>query len=167
MIKKIALMLLLALPLGLIAQDKLGFVKSQEIFRIMPDLADIEKKLADINERNNKELNGMLQELYKKTAEYQETMKGENVTATIKGGRQSEIAQMEERIGKFQQQSSQEFQTSQMELVTALRNKILKATEEVGAENNFTYIFDAEGIAYFSPAAVDVTPLVKKKLGLK
>ena len=50
MIKKIVLLVLLALPVSMIAQDKLGYVNIQEIFQVMPDLSDIEKKIADLNE---------------------------------------------------------------------------------------------------------------------
>ncbi|NLK47952.1 MAG: OmpH family outer membrane protein, partial [Bacteroidales bacterium] len=88
---------------------------------------------------------------------------------TIKTRRQSEIVDLENRISTFQQTASQELQQKQMELVSVLRDKIIKATAEVGEENNYTYIFDlsTQSIAYHSPKAVDVTPLVKKKLGIK
>jgi len=88
---------------------------------------------------------------------------------TIKTRRQGEIADIEKRIGTFQQTANEELQRKQMELVSALREKIIKATSEVGTENNYTYIFDlsTQSIAFHSPKAVDVTPLVKKKLGIK
>ena len=47
--------------------------------------------------------------------------------------------------------------------------KVKKAINEVGSENNYLYIFDlsTQGIIYQSPKSNDVTPLVKKKLALK
>lgn len=88
---------------------------------------------------------------------------------TIKTRRQGEIVDMEKRISTFQQTANEELQRKQMELISALREKILKATNEVGTENNYTYIFDvsSQSIAYRSPKATDVTSLVKKKLGIK
>jgi outer membrane protein len=167
MIKKIVLIVLFALPVSLMAQDKLGFVNIQEIFQVMPDLTEIEKTVADMNEQYKKELDVMYQEYYAKAKEYQDNLN--TMAETIKARRQSEIVDLEKRIGTFQQQANEEMQRKQMELIQALREKILKATGEIGAENNYTYIFDvsSQAIAYRSPKAVDVTPLVKKKLGLK
>ncbi len=167
MIKKIVLVVLFALPVSLMAQDKLGFVNIQEIFQVMPDLTEIEKSIADMNEQYKKELDVMYQEYAAKAKEYQDNLN--TMAETIKARRQSEIVDLEKRIGTFQQQASEEMQRKQMELIQALREKILKATGEVGAESNYTYIFDisSQSIAYRSPKAVDVTPLVKKKLGLK
>lgn len=167
MIKKIVLLVLFALPVSLMAQDKLGFVNIQEIFQVMPDLTEIEKTVADMNEQYKKELDVMYQEYYAKAKEYQDNLN--TMAETIKARRQSEIVDLEKRIGTFQQQANEEMQRKQMELIQALREKILKATGEIGAENNYTYIFDvsSQAIAYRSPKAVDVTPLVKKKLGLK
>ncbi|MDD3195850.1 MAG: OmpH family outer membrane protein [Paludibacter sp.] len=167
MIKKIVLLVLFALPVSMMAQDKLAYVNIQEIFQVMPDLADIEKSMADVNEQYKKELDVMYQEYYAKAKEYQDNLN--TMAETIKARRQSEIVDIEKRIGTFQQTANEEMQRKQMELISALREKILKATAEVGEENSYTYIFDisSQSIAYHSAKASDVTPLVKKKLGLK
>lgn len=167
MIKKLILIMLFALPVSMMAQDKLAFVNVQEIFQVMPELSEVEKTIADMNEEYRKELEKMYEEYYAKAKEYQDNMA--TMSETIKVRRQGEIADLEKRIGTFQQTSSEDLQRKQLEMVTALRDKIMKATAEVGAESNYTYIFDisAQTIAYHSPKAVDVTPLVKKKLGLK
>jgi outer membrane protein len=167
MIKKIIVLMLIALPLNLIAQEKLAYVNVQEIFQVMPELADVEKKIADFNEQYRKEMEKMYEEYYAKTKEYQEN--SATLAETIKTRRQSEIVDLEKRIATFQQQASDELQKKQVDMIKALRDKIMKATSEVGAENNYTYIFDisAQTIVYNSPKAVDVTPLVKKKMGIK
>jgi outer membrane protein len=167
MIKKIIVLMLIALPLNLIAQEKLAYVNVQEIFQVMPELSDVEKKIADFNEQYRKEMEKMYEEYYAKTKEYQEN--SATLAETIKVRRQSEIVDLEKRIATFQQQASDELQQKQIEMIKALRDKIMKATSEVGAENNYTYIFDisAQTIVYHSPKAVDVTPLVRKKMGIK
>jgi len=167
MIKKIVLAVLLTLPMGMMAQEKLGYVNIQEIFQVMPDLANIEKSIADLNEQYKKELDVMYQEYYAKAKEYQDNLA--TLAETIKARRQSEIVDIEKRIGTFQQTANEEMQRKQMEMISALREKIIKATAEVGAEGNYTYIFDvsSQAVAYQSPKAVNVTADVKKKLGLK
>ncbi|HOG05966.1 MAG: OmpH family outer membrane protein [Paludibacter sp.] len=167
MIKRIALIVLLALPFSLMAQEKFAYVNVQEIFQVMPELSDVEKTIADLNEEYKLELEKMYEEYYAKAKEFQDNLA--TMAETIKTRRQSEIVDLENRISTFQQTASQELQQKQMELVSVLRDKIIKATAEVGEENNYTYIFDlsTQSIAYHSPKAVDVTPLVKKKLGIK
>lgn len=167
MIKKIVLVLLLALPLSVMAQEKFAYVNIQDIFQVMPELSDVEKSIADLNEQYRRELEKMYEEYYAKAKEYQDNI--DTMAESIKARRQSEIVDIEKRIGTFQQTANEELQRKQMELINVLRDKIMKATAEVGAENNYTYIFDisAQAIAYQSPKAVDVTPLVKKKLNIK
>ena len=165
MIKRIALIVLLALPFSLMAQEKFAYVNVQEIFQVMPELSDVEKTIADLNEEYKLELEKMYEEYYAKAKEFQDNLA--TMAETIKTRRQSEIVDLENRISTFQQTASQELQQKQMELVSVLRDKIIKATAEVGEENNYTYIFDlsTQSIAYHSPKAVDVTPLVKKEVG--
>ncbi|MEA4982138.1 MAG: OmpH family outer membrane protein [Paludibacter sp.] len=168
MIKKIVVLMLLALPVSsMMAQEKLAYVNIQEIFQVMPELSEVEKTIADLNEQYKKELDKMYEEYAAKAKEYQDNL--QTMAESIKTRRQGEIVDIEKRIGTFQQSANEELQKKQMELVNALRQKILTATSEIGTENNYTYIFDisAQSIAYHSPKAVDVTPLVKKKLGIK
>lgn len=167
MIKRLFFIVLLILPLSVFAQDRFAIVNVEEIFRVMPELADVEKKLADANEQYRKELEKMYEEYNTKAREFQEN--SADMAESIRTRRQSEIVDLERRITTFQQQASEELQRKQVEMIRAIRDKILKATAEVGAENNYTYIFDvsAQSLAYHSPKAVDVTPLVRKKMGLK
>lgn len=165
--KRIAFIVLMALPLSLMAQDKLAYVNIQDIFQVMPELSDVEKSMADLNEQYKKEIDKMYEEYTGKVKEFQDNLA--TMAESIKTRRQSEIMDIENRINTFQQTANQELQHKQMEMINALRDKIIKAVNEVGAENNYTYIFDlsTQSIVYQSPKAVDVTPLVKKKLGLK
>ena len=50
-----------------------------------------------------------------------------------------------------------------------IQEKIMTAIKAVGEENGFTYILDVNSstIVYTGKDAIDVTPLVKDKLGLK
>lgn len=168
MFKKIALVLLFALPISLMAQDvKLGHVNSQEILTLMPERADIEKKINELQSQWEKELVKM-RELYNSTIkEYQE--KQATMPESIKQARQSEIADQEQRITTFQQQAYTDLQKKQQEFFAPVVEKVKKAITEVGTEGNYLYVFDmsTQNIIYQSPKANDLTPLVKKKLGLK
>lgn len=168
MFKKIALVVLFALPISLMAQEgKLGHINSQDILTIMPERADIEKKINDLQSQWEKELEKMNVEYNTKIKEYQE--KQATMPESIKQARQSEIADIEQRITTFKQQAYTDLQKKQQELFAPVVDKVKKAINEVGAEGNYLYIFDlgTQTIIYQSPKSSDITPLVKKKLGLK
>ncbi len=168
MLKKIALVLLLALPICLMAQDvKLGHINSQEILSAMPERATIEKTINDLQTQWENELVKLREEYYAKIKEFQD--KQATMPESIKNARQSEIAELEQRITTFNQTASADIQKKQQELFTPVIEKVKKAINDVGAENNYLYIFDlgTQSIIYQSPKSNDVTPLVKKKLGLK
>jgi len=168
MFKKIALVLLCALPFSLMAQEvKLGHVNSQEILTIMPERTVIEKTVSDLQSQWEKELVKMREEYYAKVKEFQE--KQATMPESIKSARQGEISDLEQRISTFNQTASEDLRKKSQELFTPVIDKVKKAINEVGSENGYLYIFDlsTQSIIYQSPKSNDVTPLVKKKLGLK
>jgi len=167
MLKKIALVILCSLPIGLMAQDKLGHLNTQEIISIMPEVQTVQTALGDLQTQWENELLKMREEYYAKIQEYQE--KQATMPESIKEARQSEIVEMEQRITTFSQQASADLQRKQQELFEPIIEKVRKAINEVGAENNYTYIFDLsmQSIIYNSPKSNDITALVKKKLNLK
>ena len=74
MLKKITLILMVALlPLIAMAQTvKLGYINSQEVMMMMPEVNDVEKQLADFNEKNMKYLQEMEAEIQNKYAKYEQ-----------------------------------------------------------------------------------------------
>ena len=167
MLKKIALVILCSLPIGLVAQDKLGHLNTQEIISIMPEVQTVQTALGDLQTQWENELSKMTEEYYAKIQEYQE--KQATMPESIKEARQSEIVEMEQRITTFRQTASADLQKKQQELFEPIIEKVRKAINEVGVENNYTYIFDLsmQSIIYNSPKSNDITALVKKKLNLK
>ena len=166
MLKKTVILMLCALPMFAPAQDKFGHVNSQEILMAMPERVTIENTLDTLQTQWENEMVKMREEYLAKIKEFQD--KQATMPESIKQARQSEIVDLEQRISTFNQTASADLQQKQQELLTPVIDKIRKAIEEVGAENGFTYIFDmaAQSIIYQSPKANDVTPLVKKKLGI-
>jgi len=168
MLKKIVLVLLFVLPISLMAQEaKLGHINSQEILTLMPERVTIEKTISDLQTQWENELVKMREEYNGKIKEYQE--KQATMPESIKQARQAEIGEIEQRITTFNQTATADLQKKQQELFSPVIEKVKKAINEVGTENNYLYIFDlsTQSIIYQSPKASDVTPLVKKKLGLK
>jgi outer membrane protein len=162
--------LIIALPSLSFAQKalKFGHINSQEILQAMPerDSAEVKmqkfaKELQDTYEGINVELNTK----YQKFLQEEKTL-----TDLVKKTRQEEIQSYQDRLKQFSDNAQQEIQKKQAELMQPISEKIKKAISDVGKENGFIYIFEmapGTSILYNSAESVDITSLVKGKLGIK
>ena len=163
--KKLIVLIFMLLPLGVFAQDKIAIVNTADIFNIMPEVSAVEKQLATLNEQYEKEFKTMQDEYTKKYSEYMS--KQDSLTENIKLRRQQEIQDLETRIQNFVPVAQQEIQKKQEELYTPIQKKIQDAIKAVGDEKGYTYIINPQVLLYTGSSAIDATPLVKAKLGLK
>ena len=53
------------------------------------------------------------------------------------------------------------------ELYIPVHKKIDQAVAEVAKEQGFLYVWDVKTLKYCSPQAVDITSMIKRKLGIK
>ncbi len=164
--KKFAILLAMMLPMMAMAQDiKIGYVKTQEVMMLMPEISEIEKQMADFNAQNTKYLQDMQTEIQTKAKAYE--AEKANLSDAIRLAREEELYSMQERLQTTYQTLQQEAQTKQQTLLKPVQEKLMKAIETVGQKNNFFLIFESEaGLLYKSPKAVDATPLIKKELGI-
>ena len=165
MFKKILVVALLVLPLGVFAQDKIAYVNTQEIMMDMPEskaaLAELEKfqkqiesELITLEDEWNKK--------YKTFAEQSDTL-----IESIRIRRLTELQELQQRAESYRQDSHQQYEAKTGELFTPIRQKLLDTIKAVGEENGFTYVMEKGAFIFIATAAVDATPLVRKKLGLQ
>ena len=164
--KKLIVFLMMVLPLGAFAQDvKIAFVNTQEVITAMPELAAMEKQMTEINENYKKELKQMQDEYQKKYSDY--IAQQDSLTENIKLRRMQEIQDIQERINNFLQVAEQDVQKKQQELFTPIQQKVQTTIKAVDDEKGYMYIIDPSVLLYKGTSAVDATPFVKSKLGLK
>ena len=109
----------------------------------------------------------MQKEYEKLMQEYQANQS--TYTDLTRTAKEQAIQQLIERIQTFQNLAQQEMAKAQERLLQPIMEKANKAIQEVGKENGFTYIFDLSNgaVLYVAENAIDVLPLVKKKLGIQ
>jgi len=164
MLKKLIILLLIVAPLGVYAQDKLAYINTQEVFALMPELKEVESKLATKQE----EIRKVLAEIEAEYQALQEKFRtsSEELSEAVLLDRQKQLQDIQERFETYAQTSDKEFSDMRQQLLTPLQQKMQKAIQEVGAENGFTYIIELGVIPYVSTSAVDAGKLVKTKLGI-
>ena len=156
---------IIGLSLGLSAQSKLGHVNTQELLTKLPDYKTAQTKAETFAKELEASMQTMTLEYQKKLAELQK--REATMTNTEKETAVSDLQQLEQRIQSFQVSAQERMQKQENELLAPLYEKVGAAIKKVGETNGFTYIFDLSSGATVYQNGTDVTPLVKKELGLQ
>lgn len=164
MIKKILLAIMIALPSMAFAQ-KFGVVNSQSIVEAMPEMKEVQTQLEAASKKYEDEFANLQNEFQKKYTELQSME--ESTPQTIKDRRVQEIQELGQKIEQFRTTATQDLENQQRRLMAPIQEKVLTALKTVGSEGSFTMIFENVVPVYTGTDAVDVTPLVKAKLGLQ
>ena len=164
--KKITFLALLSvLALSTIAQNKFGYIDSQELLMLMPERKKAETDVQNFAKSLETQLGSMTAEYQQGVQEYQANEA--TYTDLVKQDKIAEITGLEQRIQTFQQNAQQSLQAKEQELLEPILAKARKAIEDVATEGNYTYIFDKSiGSILYAKDSENVLALVKKKLKL-
>lgn len=171
MLKKIALVILLALPMGVFAQNlKFGHINAQEIITVMPEFTKAQKDIQTLEQQLTTELQRTQEEFNKKYQEFQQAISKDSLPANIAERRQKELQDMAQRQEQFQQEAAQQMQKAQNDAMAPIYKKLDDAIKAVGAAEGVIYIFDVARtpIPYINESmSVNLTSKVKAHLGIK
>ena len=147
------------------AQDKLGYINSNELLSIMPESVAMQDELQSYAKGLESSLGAMQAEGEKKLADYQQNEA--TMSELVKQDKIRELENIQQRILEFQQNAQESLSAKEQEVITPILDKARKAIDEVAKEGNFTYIFDAStGNILYANENENILPLVKAKLGL-
>ena len=120
-----------------------------------------------MNDKYAGEMKTMEDEFQKKYTDY--IAQQDSMTENIKLRRTQELEDIRQRVENFTQVAQQDMNKKQQELLAPIQDKLRNAIKAVGDEKGYAYIFDNNPVIvlYTGNAAIDATPLVKAKLGLK
>ena len=171
MLKKIALVIMLVIPMSVFAQSvKFGQVFSQEIIVLMPEYTKAVSDIQALDKKYVDEMARVNEEFTKKYQEFQQAVSDGTLPANIQERRQKELQDMMEKSEQFQQEAQQQMSKTQQELMTPIMKKVEDAIKAVGAAENMVAVFDQSRtyMPYLNESMViDVTDKVKTKLGIK
>ena len=147
--------------------QKFGYVNSQELLLAMPETKKMDTLMAKRSEEYQGQVQKMYQEYQLKTDDYQKKVASGNMSPLIKEATEKELGSMENNIKEFQQKAEDELDKYQSQLVAPIQERALTAIKAVAKANGYSYIFDdSSGALLYKPEGDNVTPLVKKQLGL-
>jgi outer membrane protein len=151
---------------GMVNAQKFGHINSQELLASMPESDSAQTAIEKMAGDFELQLEEMQVELNKKYDDY--LTNRDKYTDLIRQTKESEIADMNDRIQQFQAIAQQELETQRNELLRPILEKANNAVKTVAEENGFIYVFDLSlgNPIYFSDESIDILPMVKEKLGL-
>lgn len=166
--KLILISVLSILSLNFFAQGiKLGHINTQELLAVLPQKIAAEEELR-VHAAQLEEFQKSIQdELNKKYEAY--LTERESYNDLVKATKEKDLQDLQQRLATYNKTAQQDLQQKESELIQPIIEKIKTTIDEVGKENGFLYIFDtASGnLLFMSSESVDITPLVRKKLGLE
>ena len=165
--KKILLTIVVSLAVILTtqSQSKFGYLNSNELLAMMPESLSMQEELQTYAKGLESQLTAMQAEYEKKIVEYQQNET--TYTDIIKEDKIREIESIQQRVVEFQKNAQQSLSEKEAELFIPIREKAMKAIDEVAEEGKFTFIFDpGSGSFLYAAESENIINLVKSKLGL-
>ena len=147
---------------------KFGHINSNEFIKLMPEFDSANIKLEKLRQELIKYLEIISVDLNNKYNSYMQDNK--NLSEIVRQTKEQELNDMNRRIQEFQSSAETQLLEKQNELFNPVYAKFDNAIKATGKENDFLYIFDSSqrDLRYFDKTqSIDITSLVKIKLGLK
>lgn len=169
----LTLALLFSLSVDMNAQLKMGYVDPTYVLSKMPEMASVQVKLQNFQERKTSELQASELSFRKEIENYQQ--KEAVLTDDAKQKEQQRLATLEGTLQQQQRQAQEDFSKKQQELIGPLLSAIQDAINAVAAEKQLTYVLNTTTstgdviILYASEEAqkqYDITEAVLAKLGI-
>jgi outer membrane protein len=149
--------------------QKIGYADTEYIFSQMPEMKQLENDLKTHGTQLENQLKAKYQEYQTKLTAYN----GMPATTpdAIKKDKETELAQLQENIQKFQQDAQASIQKKQTDLMEPLYAKVAKAIGEVAKENAYTFVINSQlgagaDVLLYNDENYDVSKLVLKKMGV-
>ncbi len=131
----------------------------------MPETAEVERAIKSLGDQHEAEMTRMEEEYSRMAGEYQK-----NYTSwdeTIRKTRMEELHTLKTRMQNYYDMADQTLKAKRVELYAPVYETLYNAVAKVAEQNQFLYVWDIKQIKYKSNDAVDITPMIKRALGIK
>lgn len=144
--------------------QKYGHVNSGEILEGMPGIDSLQIKLQAFQADLQTMYESMMNEYQTKKDKFDREVG--TMSTAVRQVREKELEDLATRIQTFQASAQSDLEEEQYKLAKPFQDAIQEAINKVAKEHGFAYIFDTKILLYYG-AGEDITPLVKKELGVK
>ena len=162
----VTIAVLCAMPFFAEAQHKVkfGHLDLEEVYDVMPGKDTIDVIFKEFRAGLEAEGLAMQKEVETAYTEYQQ--KQHTYTPAQAKIKQEEIQKMYHKLQEFTANANDMLEDKKEELIMPFQKRILEAAEEVGREEGYTYIFNAQALSYGAESE-NIADKVKAKLGIQ
>jgi outer membrane protein len=147
--------------------QKLGYVNSQEVISLMPDVKEANSNLETYSAQLTKRAEQMYQSLQTKAGALQQKRDNGEISPKQLEIELATLQQEEQKLVEFQGQSQNDIQLKQQALLEPILKKVQDAIDAIAAEESYTYIFDgSQGLILYADDDANITDKVKARLGI-
>ncbi len=148
------------------AQSKIGYIQFDVIIQALPEFKTLQTQLQAYQKQWTDQLSTLNTEYQNKATDYQS--KQATMTDAIKAGKVAELTDLQKRFNDQQELARQQVEAKTNELSKPLIDKVKAAITDVAKEKGYAYVLNStQTDLLVSPAADDLGPAVKLKLGIK
>jgi len=165
--KKLVIVLALALAFSCQQERKVGFVDNGELINGYQMKIDIESKYEGINQNFTKRMDSLSQEFQKEVMQFQSKQQSMS---------QKQLEETYQMLGQKQQQLQQQYQVEQQELERAFQteidtviSKVKDFVKQYGKDNKYKYILGSNeaGSVIYGEESSDITKVILEALNTK
>jgi outer membrane protein len=148
------------------AQQKIGYINSEELIMAMPEAKKADADITAYAKTFQDQLQAMQKELETKYKAYEAGVK--TMTEAMKDVKEKELTDLQNRIQSVQQGAEEKIAAKRQDMLKPITEKADAAIQAVAKEKGYSYILDANagGIIYAMPTD-NILADVKTKLGIK
>jgi outer membrane protein len=146
------------------AQNKIGYISTEELISIMPETVKADSNLTQF--RNALVQNAQDKQNTLETAIEKFNKDSAAMTQARKDVQRTELQKMLQDLQGEEQRIQQQLQQKQQELIGPINKKAFDAIQAVAKENGYGYVFEKNALLV-APPGEDIIPLVAKKLNIK
>jgi outer membrane protein len=163
--KKLLVVVFMAFSaLGSSAQQKIGYINTDELIGAMPEAEKADSELKEYQSSLAQQGQDMMNELNNKDSLF--VKDSAKLSPSMREIKKNELIALYQRVQNWNQQAQEMYQQEAQKKIAPLRTKAMDAIKLVAKENGYVYILDVNSVIV-GPPGDDVLELVKKKLNIK
>ena len=163
--KRLLLLILISIvPMFTMAQMKFATVRLQEVFEMMPETQEANKKVKELAKKYEAENQTLKTEYEIKYTDYVKSRA--NMPQNIRARREQELMLISQSIEDFMMVAQNDVKQQQELLMMPIKAKLMEAVKSVGDEGGYAFVVDEAQMLYKGVNFEDITVFVQAKLGL-
>lgn len=146
------------------AQNKIGYINTDELIAVMPEAEKADNELKEYQASLAQQGQDLMKDLNDKDSIF--VRDSAKLSPSMKEIKKNELMSLYQRVQSWNQQAQEMYQAEAQKKILPIREKAMEAIRSVAKESGYAYVLDANAVIV-GPPGDDVLELVKKKLGIK